>query len=396
MIDLGLITCSNCDEVIEARKKTRKLAESLKLDSINLTRLESIISHIAYFGCQNDKKIEIQFYLEQTNQSSLIITFLSNEPLYLLKEVSLFFDQLTCEKTDDDCWLLKTYYQVPSHSRTRTNEWIAEQRQMLARLTPDQLLNLMKGKNKELETRTQELTKLSMALTQSPMSVFITDKHSVIEYVNPKFTETTGFEANDAIGKTPRIFQSGKHSKQFYQDLWQKITAGKIWHGQIINKRKNGEYFYEDSRIAPIKDTDGSISHFVAVKEDITEKKLSEDITKVRLHLMEYAINHKLNQILQETLDKAEEFSGSSIGFYHFIEDDKNYLIQAYSTQTLKDFCKTNNIGKKFPIPSTEIFEKCISQKSPIINNNKPAHSKKLWCPTAQNTCIQRNHCTSF
>ncbi len=119
----------------------------------------------------------------------------------------------------------------------------------------------------------KELQKLSQAIVQSPVIVFITDLEGRIEYVNPKFSEITGFSQKEALMKTPRILKSGLHSKKFYEDLWSIILSGRTWSGQFHNKKKNGELYWESANISPIKNDAGKITHFVAVKEDITEKK---------------------------------------------------------------------------------------------------------------------------
>jgi len=124
--------------------------------------------------------------------------------------------------------------------------------------------------NKKAEENTQ---KLSKAIVQSPASIVITDPHGTIEYVNPKFTELTGFTLEEAIGQNPRLLKSGEHDDAFYKNLWDTITAGKDWSGEFRDKKKNGETYWESASISPLVNESGEITHFVAVKEDITERK---------------------------------------------------------------------------------------------------------------------------
>jgi PAS domain S-box-containing protein len=119
----------------------------------------------------------------------------------------------------------------------------------------------------------EETLKLSTAVVQSPTIVIITDLDGNIEFVNPKFSEVTGYSIEEAKWKNPRILNSGFHDKKFFSDLWQTILSGKIWQGEIRNKKKNGDLYWENVLISPITDSNGKITHFVAVKEDITEKK---------------------------------------------------------------------------------------------------------------------------
>ncbi len=114
---------------------------------------------------------------------------------------------------------------------------------------------------------------LSRSTDQSPASIVITDPHGIVQYVNPKFTETTGYNAEEAIGKQPNILKSGEHSNEFYENLWKTILSGKEWRGEFHNRRKNAELYWESAVISSIIDKKGNITHFVEAKEDITEKK---------------------------------------------------------------------------------------------------------------------------
>ncbi len=122
-----------------------------------------------------------------------------------------------------------------------------------------------------------ELLKISKAIEQSPASVVITNYEGKIEYVNPKFSEASGFSYEEAIGENPRILKSGLTPKEYYYDLWNKITNGQVWMGEFLNKNKNGELYWESSSISPIFNNNGTITHYIAVKEDITLRKQNEN-----------------------------------------------------------------------------------------------------------------------
>jgi PAS domain S-box-containing protein len=123
----------------------------------------------------------------------------------------------------------------------------------------------------------EELKRLSRSVEQSPASVVITDTDGAIEYVNPAFCRITGYSADEVIGENPRILKSGDKPGSFYKELWDTILSGKIWEGEFRNKKKNGEIFWESTHISPIVNDEGAIRNFVAVKIDITEKKLAEE-----------------------------------------------------------------------------------------------------------------------
>jgi len=122
-----------------------------------------------------------------------------------------------------------------------------------------------------------ELRKLTRAIEQSPASVVITDVNGTIEYVNPKFCEVSGYGFDEAIGKNPRILKSGNMTPAEYEVLWKTISTGNVWTGEFHNVKKDGEPFWELASIAPVRDRRGKITHFVAVKEDITERKATEE-----------------------------------------------------------------------------------------------------------------------
>lgn len=118
-----------------------------------------------------------------------------------------------------------------------------------------------------------ELYKLSQAVAQSPASIVITNLNGNIEYVNKAFTEKTGYSFQEVRGRNPRFLKSGYTTSEEYKNLWDTITAGKTWHGEFSNKKKNGEFFWEDALISPVKDKDGKTINYLAVKQDVTEKK---------------------------------------------------------------------------------------------------------------------------
>lgn len=131
----------------------------------------------------------------------------------------------------------------------------------------------------EIKAARLELLKLTQAVVQSPVSVIITDTDGIIEYVNPRFTEISGYSSEEIIGQHTRVFNSGHQSDDLYKELWNTILSGKMWQGELLNKKKNGDLYWEKVTISPIKDNQGQIIRFVAIKEDISEqKRLMEDL----------------------------------------------------------------------------------------------------------------------
>ncbi|HEX6735759.1 MAG TPA: EAL domain-containing protein [Azonexus sp.] len=131
----------------------------------------------------------------------------------------------------------------------------------------------------------QELLKLSQAVEQSPISIFVTNLKGDIEYVNAAFVANTGYSGADAIGQNPRILNAGKTPPEVYRDLWQRIARGESWEGELINRRKNGSEYVEWGRISPIRDASGQITHYLGVMEDITRrKKAEEEVTQLAFY----------------------------------------------------------------------------------------------------------------
>ncbi|HUJ11752.1 MAG TPA: PAS domain S-box protein [Verrucomicrobiae bacterium] len=126
--------------------------------------------------------------------------------------------------------------------------------------------------------RSEESLRLqSTALEAAANAIVITDRNSDILWVNPAFTALTGYAAEEVIGKNTRVLKSGKHDDAFYQDLHETIHSGKVWHGEIINRRKDGSLYTEEMAITAVRDDQGEISRFIAIKQDITARKHAED-----------------------------------------------------------------------------------------------------------------------
>ncbi|MBI3564811.1 MAG: PAS domain S-box protein [Elusimicrobia bacterium] len=122
----------------------------------------------------------------------------------------------------------------------------------------------------------ERLRNLSHAVENSPVSIVITDAAGTIEYVNRKFTEVSGFAAAEAVGKKPSMLKSGEMPKEEYAKMWRTISSGQVWHGEFHNRAKDGAMFWEWASISPVKDESGAITHYIAVKEDITAKRALE------------------------------------------------------------------------------------------------------------------------
>jgi two-component system, sensor histidine kinase and response regulator len=151
----------------------------------------------------------------------------------------------------------------------------------------------------------EELNKLAQAVEQSPESIVISDLNGDIEYVNETFVRNTGYSRDEVIGQNPRILHSGNTPAETYEGMWEKLIQGKSWKGEFCNRRKDGATYTEFAHISPIMSPEGEISHFVAVKEDITEKKIIAKELDEHRHHLEGLVAQRTNELV-EARHKAE------------------------------------------------------------------------------------------
>jgi PAS domain S-box-containing protein/hemerythrin-like metal-binding protein len=159
----------------------------------------------------------------------------------------------------------------------------------------------------------QQLRTLYTAIEQSPASVVITDLNAKLQYVNPRFTEVTGYSPEEVLGKKTSVLKSGLTAQKTYAELWQALTEGKIWHGEFINRRKNGEIYWEEVHIAPVKNSQGEITQYVGVELDISERKLLEE----KIHfLFEFSpLGFALNELVSGNFIDCNEAMFSGTGY---------------------------------------------------------------------------------
>lgn len=188
--------------------------------------------------------------------------------------------------------------------------------------------------------RSESMLKLlNRVVEHSPVSIVVTDHDGCIEYVNPKFTELTGYSQAEATGKTPGILKSGYHSNEFYAEMWGTIKAGRDWTGEMKNKKKNGEFYWERVLISPITDESNQITHFIGVKEDITEKKaMMENLILAKekaeeSDMLKTAFLHNISHEIRTPLN-------AIVGFSAFLGDPE---LSAEKRQSYTDIILSSN-----------------------------------------------------
>src|SRR5271165_5519697 len=118
---------------------------------------------------------------------------------------------------------------------------------------------------------------LVAAVEQAADGILITDTGGNIRYVNPAFTALTGYASGEVLGEHTRILKSGRQSSAVYEELWTTIRSGRVWHGELINRRKDGTFYQEEMRITPVQGANGEVISFIAIKHDVTEQRAAEE-----------------------------------------------------------------------------------------------------------------------
>ena len=240
----------------------------------------------------------------------------------------------------------------------------------------------------------QEIRKLNIAINQSPSSIVITNKRGKIEYVNKSFCDITEYSHEEAMGKIPNILKSDYHPKAYYKDLWDSISSGKTWHGEFKNKTKSGSYYWERAVISPIFDEKKNITHYLAIKENITEEKKAQEALKLSeerhriiselAHDFVYSARIKKNKLSLEwksgTLEKlvgysVREINAMEYGWYSVVitEDLDNIVIP-----TLKKLPKEKVQNLEYRIKTKNGKLKWVQDKVKIIDDESNESISKV------------------
>ncbi|MBV5312350.1 MAG: PAS domain S-box protein [Prolixibacteraceae bacterium] len=274
-----------------------------------------------------------------------------------------------------------------------------------ARLTPlgdERVLSFIRDitdrKQKDIQIK-----KLSQAIEQSPVLVVVTDLNGSIEYVNEAFTTVTGYRQEEAIGKNPQILKSGQTEQSVYRDLWNTITAGKEWEGEWINRKKNGELYWESVSIAPIHDESGKITNYIAVKQDITQRKKDEQEIKELNASLERKIadrtaalaetnanlireieeRQQISEALQVKTAELENFFNVALDLLCIADTSGNFIRVNKAWETLLGYTTSELEHRQFlefvhpdDLQTTLNAISELSEQNPVINFTNRYHAK--------------------
>jgi len=167
----------------------------------------------------------------------------------------------------------------------------------------------------------EQLRLQAVALESAANAILITNRRGTIQWINQAFTTLTGYSAAEALGQDPRLFKSGQHSGEFYKSLWETLLAGRVWHGEVVNKRKDGSLYTEEMTITPVTNPGGMATHFVAIKQDVTARKTAERALEEAKEQLAHT-NLRLEEVVRRRTAKLREMVAELEHFSYSIVHD--------------------------------------------------------------------------
>jgi two-component system, sensor histidine kinase and response regulator len=226
----------------------------------------------------------------------------------------------------------------------------------------------------------EQVRQLSRAVEASPTSIVITDLDGKIQYVNPKFTQVTGYTFEEALGQNPRILRTDQTPSETYAHMWDMISSGQEWRGEFCNRKKNGEYYWELASISPIEDADGNITHYVAVKEEITERKRTERLLQESEIRFRQIVENASDFIYRTDVNGYFTYANPSalhiMGFTdekevlgrHYLDmttpEARHRMMRTYQRQYLR---KIRNTYYEFPVATEDRRELWVGQNVQLL-----------------------------
>jgi len=243
---------------------------------------------------------------------------------------------------------------------------------------------------KKAESELREFNQQMQALLNaSPVGIQITDKDVHIETWNPACEQIFGWKAEEVIGKDlPYVpLQDAKESQQRAQRIFTGETFKNV---QVERRRKDGSKIIVELSCAPLSNTEGKYNRALTIIEDATERNLAEQLTRIRLSLLEYAATHTLRELLQKTLDEVGEITESPLGFFHFVEEDqKTISLRAWSTRTINEFCHAEGYDTHYSIEQAGIWADSVRERQPVIHDDFQSIPGKKGFPEGHATILR-------
>lgn len=236
----------------------------------------------------------------------------------------------------------------------------------------------------ERERTETELRKLTRAVEQSPASIIITDLNGNIEYANPRFTQVTGYEFDEVMGKNPRILKTELTAPGTHKHMWDTIVAGKEWHGEFVNRKKDGSLYYELAVISAITDSNGIPTHYLAVKEDITDRKRSEEREREQRALAEALSNSaaalnstlKFDDVLDLIIDNVGLVVPHDSANVMLLDPDTDIVSLACHRGYVERGAEDNDMKQQFSLDAMPLLADVVRTGQPLVIPDTYAESK--------------------
>jgi PAS domain S-box-containing protein len=257
---------------------------------------------------------------------------------------------------------------------TQALNLVQQERDLLEQRVIDRTADLSEARDLAVQN-SNELRKYFRAIEQSGNSIVITNAQGQIEYANPHFEQVTGYTLEEVFGKNPRILKSGTHSVEFYADMWKTIMSSHTWHGEMHNKRKDGSLFWEAATIAAVQNQEGLVTHYVAIKEDITaQKELREKIARQNEYLsilhqttIDLLNRRNLDDLLNAVVERACALMDVSLGLIALRNEDGAYVFRATTR------AQSHMLGKPVMAERMKYTAQVLETGEPVIVNNYSA-----------------------
>lgn len=225
-----------------------------------------------------------------------------------------------------------------------------------------------------LEAQNREMKNLSRAVEQSGSAVIITDLSGIIQFVNPAFSRVTGYSFEEAIGMHTRALKSGVHEPEFYQNMWQTISGGNVWQGELINKRKDGELYWEAATISPVRDSDGEIFNYLAIKDDISKRKAMElALAEARDEALE--ASRLKSQLLANVSHDMRSPLGSILGYTEMIQQGVYGSVSELQYEILTKIILSTDHALNF---ISNLLSQAQIESGRVVINEKPFAPSEL------------------
>ncbi len=240
----------------------------------------------------------------------------------------------------------------------------------------------MLGTHTDIQARKEaeaELRVRSASLEAAANAIFITNKDGYIQWVNPAFETLSGYSAEESQGKRPRdLIRSGKQGAEFYQEMWNTILEGKVWRGELTNRRKDGSFYSEEMTITPVEDADGEISHFVAIKQDITEQKRSfEKLQESETRFRELIEDLEVGVLVQ---DRDDRILLSNAAARKILGLNELNQIIVHSDDVRWNMVRRNGAPLPFEeVPSVRAAQTLHPVRDEVIGTTNLATGERIW-----------------